>query len=279
MEREKTRLFIKKRRSAFEREVSKLARLTVGFFLLAALALEPAARADTTFVDGQLNCDKTTMVCSGTYIFSFPVIVGIDTVLAPNGATVVQTLTDYYVDTALSPTLANDIATDPAQPPQLQANLAPFTLLTDLQFVDDNFYLGQNLPGCPNPPSGLFLNQAGSLITAVTRQSLGSETYSSPNILADLTSAVSNATVSSDSISAYGDDVYNLDITGGSTVCGQTLPVGYTSLMVQSVVVTASVEHITEVQNSSVPEPRSAYELFAGATVALWIAKRKGIRR
>ena len=243
------------------------------FFALAVLAGSTVARADTYFNVGVFNCDENTLACSSSDSYSLAAIVGIDTVYAPGGTTVVETLEDIVLESALGPLIANDIATDGSTfPTQLEDNLAPFTTLTDAQFDEDNQFSSQDPAGCPLPPNEM-LTQAGNLVSGVPIDFLGSETDSSPAIYPDLTGAVSNATVTSDTISSYNNDVFSVDVYVSSPVCGTTLPAGYTVRIVQSVVINASEEIITETENSSAPEPAS-WMLTPGG-IALLIIRRR----
>lgn len=238
------------------------------FFALAILTWSTAARADTYFNVGVFACDENTLACSSSAAYGLQAIIGIDTVYAPDGVTVVETLDDVVLESALGPLIANDIATDGSTfPTQFETSLAPFTTLTDVQFDEDNQFYSEDPADCPEPPNEM-LTQAGNLLgSGVTINFLGGGEASSPNIYPDLTGAVSNATVTGDANSFYGSDVFSVDVYTGSTVCGTTLPAGYTVRIVQSVVINASVENITETENSSAPEPASGILLLGGFAI------------
>ncbi len=235
----------------------------------AAVIVAPVARADTTFtLPGDVDCDENTMSCSETYSYFLPAIVGIDTVYAPDGTTVLETLTDVVIGSPLGPTLAYDIANDGSTfPTQLETNLAPFTTWSDLQYLLDNNLYDFFPTACPVPPNEM-LTQAGNLINSgITFENVTGGT-TSPSIYTDLTGAVSNATVTSDTVSEYGVDAFNVSATTTGSYCGEPLPDGYPLLLVQTVVVDSYVENITEVENSSsAPEPASWMLALAGIAI------------
>jgi len=241
--------------------------------LLALVAFMPAARADLTFV----NCDADTLTCTFNDSAIIYAVIGVDTVYAPDGTTVLETLSDVVIDSPLGPLIANDIATDTGnQPPLLQDNLTPFTTLTNVQFAEDNEFNGQDLPGCPTPPNEM-LTEAGSLISGVSldylgKDDMGDPIFTSPSIYTDLTGAVSGATVTSDVVSNAGSDVYSYHLNNlPLPVCGSNPPAGYSVDIVQSMVVDTSIENITEEEDSSVPEPGAAMLIGSGlALVFLW---------
>ena len=251
------------------------------FLTLAIFAWSTVARADTYFdVGNYFGCSETTLICSSSDSYGLDAIVGIDTVYAPDGVTVIETLTDIVWENPLGPIIANDIATDGSTfPVQLENNLAPFTTLTDVQFDEDNQFFTEDPTDCPLQPTEM-LTQAGNLITGVPIDYLGGGEASSPNIYSDLTGSVSNATVTSDVNSLYDNDVFSVDPyvtaappspppTTSTDVCGTILPAGYYVRMVQSVVINASVENITETENSSAPEPSCATLLLSGITLLI----------
>ena len=151
-------------------------------FALALLGFMPAARADTYFSYGNyFGCDENTLICTTSDSYGLQAVVGIDTVYDSDGTTVLETLTDIVLENPLGPTIANDIATDIGnQPPQLQANLAPFTTLTDAQFAEDNEFLNEDPTDCPLQPTEM-LTQSGSLINGVTLEKLGTDSMGRPN--------------------------------------------------------------------------------------------------
>lgn len=244
------------------------------WMLLAGAIVMPVARADTTFeLPGDVNCDENTMSCSETYAFFLPAVVGIDTVYAPDGTTVVQTLVDVVLGSALGPTLANDIATDGSTfPTQLQENLGSFTTLTDLQFNLDNGFYSFFPTTCPVPPNEM-LTQAGNLIASGISFENVMGAVTSPSIYPDLTGAVSNATVTGNSVSEYGVDAFNLDVTTTGSYCGEPVPEGYSLLLVETDVIDSYIENITEVESPS-PEP-ATWTMFLGGMAMLFIGRRR----
>ena len=243
--------------------------------LAAAVFFVPVARADTTFtLPGDVDCDENTMMCSETYAFVMPAIVGIDTVYAPDGITVVETLVDVVLGSPLGPTLANDIATDGSTfPTELEDSLGPFTTLTDLQFNLDNGLFDFFPTRCPLPPVEM-LTQSGNLITDGINYGSVSGGVTSPSIYPDLTGAVSNATVTADTVSEYGLDAFNLVVTTTGSYCGEPIPAGYTLETAQTDVVKSYVENITEVENSA-PEPASWALVLAGVAI---LRRRRSIQ-
>lgn len=241
-------------------------------WLLALTALAPALATASLFDVGGFNCVTEQNVCNGDESTGLDAVIGIDTVYAPDGITPLYTLTDVTFQNAIGPNLASQIAGDSTQPVQLQENLGPFTTLTDVAFAENEqgFCNGTNV--------GELLTQSGSLVT------LGSDTPAALEtaVTNDLTGAVSGATVTSNVVSLADSDVYSVDPEAGVgpiTICGASIPAGYTVKFYQSIVINSYFDTITEIEASpasAVPEPSLVALLPLGLLV---LAARREMKK
>jgi hypothetical protein len=227
------------------------------------LGFVPAARADTDY--------------DISYNYNFNVLVGIDTVLAPDGVTVVETLADIVMTSVISPNFADLIATDSDQPAFLQNNAGDFATLTPWENAVTE------MCGTLTPA---LLDQAGTIQTSGVSFAFSSGIWASSTMDADLIGSVPNASVTGDSSSLFYDTPDYLGIVedpvDDTSVCGTLIPDGDTPAIVSTVHVNTFVENITEQQNSAtVPEPAS-WILMLGVGVILFLApvfRRAAARR